>query len=599
MSHEELLAKDQKFKTLEKIRKLSIPLEVILCIIIFIGVFIIVSKKGTSSGLAFALLFIPAILLYPIINSIYQKNYRSLYKSTENSILNTLGLSDWKYDNDCDTTIMLKSSQAVNNYDDIKFFKDHEGKLAEAAILVRQKKEYADLLTAFLKDNNYTSLSMYRLLSRKIERNLSYTDCYYVDVVYISPTGRSQNNKTLDINSSRIKEFADNPALLMGKGEYNKYLKNQERDQLEEKQHIHYEIVNRIIDRANNKKDSLVIKGDVDELDKLIASLFDRTVNSIKKIKSTTSEEWDVLDRFISNIDEDVNKIIIRNKRILDYYASEDFARIKTTCDTLMETQKEFNEYIDEKVKSISDLFGTNIVRNETSYEDEYNYIHPYKKSITPFTAEVSSNVFASAENNPLEYVVKYFYPNKAQYPEQIQKLHLLIEELETLREAKDIIENHKKDVQQYLTEVPSFVMENDEDGFYSRLGFATINENVLVVAYKFSYTSNGGKAQRSFTVPMTEDTIIHLIQMLESKLTMTAFTKEQRALMTSKLRQQIKERDNYTCRYCGNSTHKEPNLLLEIDHIIPVAKGGCTEENNLQTLCWKCNRQKSDKLVG
>ena len=55
---------------------------------------------------------------------------------------------------------------------------------------------------------------------------------------------------------------------------------------------------------------------------------------------------------------------------------------------------------------------------------------------------------------------------------------------------------------------------------------------------------------------------------------------------------------DNFTCCNCGNSTYKEPNLLLEIDHIIPVAKGGCTEEDNLQTLCWKCNRAKSDKIV-
>ncbi|MBR5502670.1 MAG: HNH endonuclease, partial [Oscillospiraceae bacterium] len=46
------------------------------------------------------------------------------------------------------------------------------------------------------------------------------------------------------------------------------------------------------------------------------------------------------------------------------------------------------------------------------------------------------------------------------------------------------------------------------------------------------------------------------------------------------------------------NSTHAEPNLLLEIDHIIPVSKGGVTEEGNLQTLCWKCNRAKSNKIM-
>ena len=67
---------------------------------------------------------------------------------------------------------------------------------------------------------------------------------------------------------------------------------------------------------------------------------------------------------------------------------------------------------------------------------------------------------------------------------------------------------------------------------------------------------------------------------------------------MTSKLRQQIKERDKFTCKYCGNSTSAEPNLLLEIAHIVPVSKGGCTVEDNLQTLCWKCNRQKSNKII-
>ena len=263
-----------------------------------------------------------------------------------------------------------------------------------------------------------------------------------------------------------------------------------------------------------------------------------------------------------------------------------------------MSTQREFNEYINEKVQSISQLFGTRVVRNETINDDEYNYIRPYKKTITPFTADVSAAVFSSAENNPLEYVVKQFYPNKKSYPEQIQKLYHLVEELETLRDAKQIIENYKVEYQQYLGDVPDFIMENDEAGFYSRLGFANIDENVLTVEYKFSYTSGGGMAQRSFTVPMTEETIVELIKVLENKLTASALAKEQRNLMTKKLREFIKNRDNFTCCNCGNSTHIEPNLLLEIDHIIPVAKGGCTVEDNLQTLCWKCNRSKSDKII-
>ena len=71
-----------------------------------------------------------------------------------------------------------------------------------------------------------------------------------------------------------------------------------------------------------------------------------------------------------------------------------------------------------------------------------------------------------------------------------------------------------------------------------------------------------------------------------------------QRALMTKELRHKIKVRDDFTCQECGNSLRKEPNLLLEIDHILPLSKGGITSEDNLQTLCWRCNRAKGAKII-
>ena len=349
---------------------------------------------------------------------------------------------------------------------------------------------------------------------------------------------------------------------------------------------------------ANENRELLVNKNRQAELDNLISKLLDRTVNAIKRTKTVESEEWNVIDKVITQEESAVRRIVQENREILDYYASPDFQLIRGTCYSLMQSQKDFNAYIGDKVRSISTLFGTRVTRNETVVDDEYNYIRPYTKTITPFTAEVSAAVFSSAENQPLDYVVKYFYPDKSKYPEQIQKLQLLVEELQTLREAKQIIENYKKDYQQYLQNVPAFIMERDEDGFYSRLGFANVDEQSLTVEYKFIYTSGGGMAQRYFTVPMTNETIIALIEMLESKLTAGAFAKEQRVLMTPKLRESIKERDHYTCCNCGNSTLTEPNLLLEIDHIIPVSKGGLTEESNLQTLCWKCNRSKGNKIL-
>jgi 5-methylcytosine-specific restriction enzyme A len=50
--------------------------------------------------------------------------------------------------------------------------------------------------------------------------------------------------------------------------------------------------------------------------------------------------------------------------------------------------------------------------------------------------------------------------------------------------------------------------------------------------------------------------------------------------------------RDGARCRRCRTAVH------LEVDHIIPVSKGGKTEESNLQTLCRRCNRRKWKKLV-
>ena len=546
----------------------------------------------------FIIIFVLVIILVAIITkAINEEIQKKQYKKAKVSILNHLGLPYLEYLTP-DDYVYCKSAKAVDNYAFVQYFKENRQRLEYVSNTLAKKRQYKTLLESFLKENEFSAWPMYSKVEAEIKENLKHLDTFDVVISYSSPTGRSYNNKTIKYTQFHVNALIEDPAPIMSKSEYNQMIKSKNKEQLDKKHHEYYALVNEIVDTANSCKDKLVIKEDQAELDKNIASLFDRTVNSIKKIKDIDSDEWTVIGNFISNIKQKVDAITERNQRILDYYDSSEFAGIKTTCNSLMESQREFNEYINEKAQSISKLFGSRVTRNETVIDDEYDYIRPYKKSITPFTAEVSAQVFASAENSPIEYIIKYFYPNKDQYPEQIQKLQLLVEELETLKDAKQIIDNYKKDYQQYITNVPSYIMENDEDGFYSRLGFANISESALTVEYKFNYTSNGGMAQRNFTVPMTEETIIELINILQSKLSMASFAKEQRALMTSKLRQYIKERDDFTCKFCGNSTYKEPNLLLEIDHIIPVAKGGVTEENNLQTLCWKCNRSKSAKIL-
>lgn len=524
--------------------------------------------------------------------------FKLLANELESVVLQDLNLPEWNVIPYFDVYIPVKSRKALDSYDAIRYFKENREKLPGAQRALQTKLAVYDSVSSYLQDNPYKHRLFYRRVQKKMNGVLRNASAYRIRVDYISTAGNHLGIRDIPVSLAEMENMINDPTVLMGKGEYSKYLREQNKELTAQKQHDYYTKVNQVIDLANENRELLVNKNHQAELDNLISKLLDRTVNAIKRTKTVESEEWNVIDKVITQEESAVGRIVQENREILDYYASPDFQLIRGTCYSLMQSQKDFNAYIGDKVRSISTLFGTRVTRNETVVDDEYNYIRPYTKTITPFTAEVSAAVFSSAENQPLDYVVKYFYPDKNKYPEQIQKLQLLVEELQTLREAKQIIENYKKDYQQYLQNVPAFIMERDEDGFYSRLGFANVDEQSLTVEYKFIYTSGGGMAQRYFTVPMTNETIIALIEMLESKLTAGAFAKEQRVLMTPKLRESIKERDHYTCCNCGNSTLTEPNLLLEIDHIIPVSKGGLTEESNLQTLCWKCNRSKGNKIL-
>lgn len=116
-----------------------------------------------------------------------------------------------------------------------------------------------------------------------------------------------------------------------------------------------------------------------------------------------------------------------------------------------------------------------------------------------------------------------------------------------------------------------------------------------LFPVFKMQYVSSAGR--NSYCSEFTFDTVNvrALIYEVRQILNRQSSKKVQRSKMTNELRESILRRDNWTCQICGNSIFKEPNLLLEVDHIIPIARGGKTEPNNLQTLCWRCNRKKSD----
>ena len=91
------------------------------------------------------------------------------------------------------------------------------------------------------------------------------------------------------------------------------------------------------------------------------------------------------------------------------------------------------------------------------------------------------------------------------------------------------------------------------------------------------------------------------------------------RSSISIPLRIEVAEKCNCQCQICGEtgdldrprgvvlSRQEEPidfdcnyykRISMEIDHIVPLEKGGKTELDNLQILCRFCNRSKAIKSI-
>lgn len=69
----------------------------------------------------------------------------------------------------------------------------------------------------------------------------------------------------------------------------------------------------------------------------------------------------------------------------------------------------------------------------------------------------------------------------------------------------------------------------------------------------------------------------------------------EKRKPISKKLRFEVFKRDGFTCQYCGRMA---PDVILEVDHINPVANGGDNDIMNLVTSCRDCNRGKGKRAL-
>ena len=204
-----------------------------------------------------------------------------------------------------------------------------------------------------------------------------------------------------------------------------------------------------------------------------------------------------------------------------------------------------------------------------------------------------SNSVVSNSRSNPVKYLLKYSNIEKTM--EDVEKLDLIFEFVTGYESFILSMADAGREIREKL---PLFyrLFCNKKKLPYLICGLDYELANIKKPFVAFLYVSPAGRSSNSNKIELDAYLIKQLISEISDSLGKKGHSKHQRSMMSNDLREAIKKRDNYTCCICGNSVYNEPNLLLEVDHIIPVSKGGKTEASNLQTLCWRCNRSKSDK---
>lgn len=281
------------------------------------------------------------------------------------------------------------------------------------------------------------------------------------------------------------------------------------------------------------------------------------------------------------------------------YYGSERFKELKASLEKYIMDCNDLNEHIEELKKSYVNIRQIDYGKAELIDASRYNYRRPTRVNATTssYIHECSAVVCNNAKNQPFKYVCKYF--NIKANEESLENFEEVLNNFSTVEEGKIKLNNELISIRNSIQyKLPIEIRLFSKKKLMRKLGFREVNlKDYYFPTYTFRYISPGGNKTARCDVTFDVSNLNKFVEYLSENVKYKKSVLGQRALMTLKLRESIKQRDNYTCQICGLSVRDESNLLLEIDHIIPLSKGGLSTTDNLQTLCWKCNRSKGAKL--
>lgn len=280
------------------------------------------------------------------------------------------------------------------------------------------------------------------------------------------------------------------------------------------------------------------------------------------------------------------------------YFRSNNFTEIKNSVSDLITEFNDLNIYADNL--SLNVLGGQNRQSfvGETSNTSRWKYQHGglFSRQSHSQIYHCSRLVVSNAQVDGFKYLCKYF--NIKTDEEHRSLANDMLNNFISYVESRNLLETKRNNLFNTIKNKLPFLIRIFKKSLYKKLELVPLDlKSVIYPRYVFSYTSPGGNSGLTYTLELSMPTLQRFIEWLDDRIKYKKSAQYQRIIMTQELRTKIKERDNFSCKQCHTSVEDEPTLLLEIDHIIPISKGGMSVEENLQCLCWKCNRSKGAKI--
>jgi hypothetical protein len=282
------------------------------------------------------------------------------------------------------------------------------------------------------------------------------------------------------------------------------------------------------------------------------------------------------------------------------YYQSDRFLAIQNRFEDYVSDCNGLNEHIEDLKRTFANLEKTHYGSANLVDSSRFNFRREHQMNAikSEFIYECSATICKNAEMQPFKYLCKYF--NIKPDENSLNNFEKVLNNFSAAEEGKNLLQEKLNGIKESAkNEIPWLISSFGMKKFMHNLGFWNVDfKTVYYSTYSFRYISPGGNKSSRCDITFDIRNLNEFIKYLSEVVKFSKSVEGQRALMTSSLREYIKKRDNYTCKICSISSRDVAHLLLEIDHIVPVSRGGLTTESNLQTLCWKCNRAKGAKFV-